>query len=348
MKKILSMALIVALCMSVSLNVFAAGFNAGVEIKTDKNGNTTITVQDSGLYEKQNVTLTVACSLNEAYVVYEGKAVESSLDVNAKKIAFSVIGGGTYTIKEGTPSEDELPEEPETPDQPDQPDTPTNPDTPDTPDTPDEPQRPQRPVKPIGPETEEPSEEEPQPAELPFSDLAEADWFYNDVAWVYEQGLMKGMPNGTFAPGVATSRGMIVTILWRLEGQPAPVSTSPFADVKIGSYYEQAIAWAAENQIVNGVSETAFQPDTSITREQFATILYRYAKNYKGCDVSVGEDTNILSYNDAFSISDYAFPALQWACGAGLMNGSGDALMPGGFATRAQAAALLHRFCQTY
>ena len=341
-------ALLIALTMLLSCTAFAGEFNAGVSFSSDSDGNTTIQVEDSDLFDTRKVTLTVDCDLETAYVVFEGKAVTSTLDEEEGKITFAVIDGGVYTIKAGVPSEDELPEEPETPDQPDQPDTPTNPDTPDTPDTPNVPQRPQRPVKPIGPETEEPSEKEPQPAELPFTDLAEADWFYNDVAWAYEQGLMKGMPDGTFAPGVATSRGMIVTILWRLVGQPAPVSTSPFADVKIGSYYEQAIAWAAENQIVNGVSETAFQPDTSITREQFATILYRYAKNYKGCDVSVGEDTNILSYNDAFSISDYAFPALQWACGAGLMNGSGDALMPGGFATRAQAAALLHRFCQTY
>lgn len=331
MKKILSMALIVALCMSVSLNVFAAGFNAGVEI-TEGDGAITVTVQHSEVLVSRQPTLKVPCDFAAAQVTFSGQVLDSVVEEGY--ICFVVATGGDYVITEV-----------ELPDQPDTPDVPT---TPDTPSEPEEPQRPQQPVKPIGPETEEPSEEEPQPAELPFTDLAEADWFYNDVAWAYEQGLMKGMPDGTFAPGVATSRGMIVTILWRLEGQPAPVSTSPFADVKIGSYYEQAIAWAAENQIVNGVSETAFQPDTSITREQFATILYRYAKNYKGCDVSVGEDTNILSYNDAFSISDYAFPALQWACGAGLMNGSGDALMPGGFATRAQAAALLHRFCQTY
>ena len=148
-----------------------------------------------------------------------------------------------------------------------------------------------------------------------------------------------------FAPGATTSRGMIVTILWRLEGIPA-ASACPFTDVATGSYYEQAIAWAAENGIVNGVSKTSFKPDGAITREQFATILYRYAKDYKGYDVSVGEDTNILSYVDAFDISDYAFPALQWACGAGLMNGSDGALMPGGNANRAQAAALLHRFCE--
>ena len=105
------------------------------------------------------------------------------------------------------------------------------------------------------------------------------------------------------------------------------------------------IMWAAENGIVNGFGPTTFRPDDTITREQFAAILYRYAKDYKGYDVSAGEDTNILSYNDASSVSEYAIPAMQWACGAGLMNGSDGNLLPASGATRAQAAALLHRFC---
>lgn len=179
---------------------------------------------------------------------------------------------------------------------------------------------------------------------FPFTDVP-TTWYYGDVAYVWSNSLMNGTGSSSFSPNATTSRGMIVTILWRLEGQPAAGSCT-FTDVKAGSYYEQAIAWAAENGIVNGINANSFNPDGTITREQFATILYRYAKEYKGYDVSVGEDTNILSYADAFSISEYAFPALQWACGAGLMNGSDGALMPGGSATRAQAAALLHRFCE--
>ena len=324
MKKILSMALIVALCMSVSLNVFAAGFNAGVEI-TEGDGVITVTVQHSEVLVSRQPTLKVPCDFAAAQVTFNGQVLDSVLEEGY--VCFAVAAGGDYVITEV--------------------EAPDTPDTPDTRDTPDEPQRPDRPVKPVGPEKEEPSEEEPQPAELPFTDLTEADWFHGDVAWVYENSLMNGLTATTFGPGAATSRGMIVTILWRLEGMPT-AGACPFADVTAGSYYEQAIAWAAENQIVTGVSATAFHPNANITREQFAAILYRYAKNYKGYDVSAGEDTNILSYSDALSISDYAFPALQWACGAGLMNGSGDALMPDGFATRAQAAALLHRFCQTY
>ena len=182
---------------------------------------------------------------------------------------------------------------------------------------------------------------------LPFVDVTVADWFYNDVVYVYENGLMNGTSATTFSPYGITTRGQIVTILWRLEGQPAVSSACPFMDVAVGSYYENAITWAAANGIVTGYSATAFGPDDQITREQMATILYRYAKNYKGYDVSVGESTNILSYTDAFDISEYAYAPLQWACGAGLINGMGDGgLAPQGQANRAQAAAILHRFCE--
>jgi hypothetical protein len=129
-----------------------------------------------------------------------------------------------------------------------------------------------------------------------------------------------------------------------MEGQPVPMTANTFKDVEKGAYYEQAVAWAAEKGIVNGYGDT-FGPNDNITREQFATILFRYAQ-YKGYDVSVGEDTNILSYADAFSVSEYAIPAMQWACGAGLIHGNGDQLMPNGVASRAQAAAILHRFCE--
>jgi len=177
-----------------------------------------------------------------------------------------------------------------------------------------------------------------------YTDVDITQWYHESIDYVIASGLMNGTGAATFAPNATTSRGMIVTILWRLEGQPVPKAPAAFTDVEKGAYYEQAVAWAAENGIVNGYGET-FGPNDIITREQFATILYRYAKDYKGYDVSVGEDTNILSYSDAFSISEYAFAALQWACGAGLMNGSGDSLMPGDGATRAQTAAILHRFC---
>ena len=139
---------------------------------------------------------------------------------------------------------------------------------------------------------------------------------------------------------------MIVTILYRLENEPAVSGSLPFDDVKPGSYYENAIMWAAENNIVSGYGNRMFGPDDHITREQMAAILWRYAM-YTGYDVSVGEDTNILSYDDAQSVSEYAVPAMQWACGDGIISGtSATTLSPQGNATRAQVAAILHRFCE--
>ena len=180
--------------------------------------------------------------------------------------------------------------------------------------------------------------------ELPFTDVVRGDWFFDDVRYVYETGLMNGVSATRFAPYGSTTRGMIVTILYRMEGQPAVSRDCPFTDVASGSYYERAITWAAANGIVTGHSSTIFAPDANITREQLAAILYRYAV-YKGLDVSVGENTNILSYEDFASLSEYAIPAMQWACGAGILYGFGGSLLPDAPANRLQAAAILHRFC---
>ena len=180
--------------------------------------------------------------------------------------------------------------------------------------------------------------------ELPFTDVGRGDWFFDAVRYVYENGLMNGVTATRCAPSGSTTRGMIVTILYRMEGQPAVSRDCPFTDVASGSYYERAITWAAANGIVTGHSGTIFAPDASITREQLAAILYRYAV-YKGLDVSVGENTNILSYEDFASLSEYAIPAMQWACGAGILYGFGGSLLPDAPANRLQAAAILHRFC---
>ena len=136
---------------------------------------------------------------------------------------------------------------------------------------------------------------------------------------------------------------MVVTILYRLAGEPA-ASGSTFTDVSSGSYYEKAVAWANANGIVTGYSSDRFGPNDPVTREQFAAMLHRYAK-HTGMDVSVSEETNILSYSDALSIHDYAMDAMQWACGAGLIQGSDrQELMPLSSTTRAQLAAILDRF----
>ena len=178
-----------------------------------------------------------------------------------------------------------------------------------------------------------------------FTDVDNRDWFYDAVEYVSSNGIMKGVSETVFAPENDTTRGMIVTMLYRMEGEPAVTAASPFADVAAGQYYADAVAWAAANGIVTGTSETTFAPNVNITREQLSAILYRYAQ-YKGYDVSVGEDTNILSYADALSVSAYAVPAMQWACGAGIINGIGNSLVPTGNATRAQVATMLMRFAE--
>ncbi len=180
-----------------------------------------------------------------------------------------------------------------------------------------------------------------------FSDVAPSAWYASDVAYAAERGLLKGVSDNTFAPEASMTRAMVVTCLYRLAGEPAFMNDNIFSDVPRGSYYEKAVIWANGKGIVKGISEGKFAPNAEVTREQLAAILFRYA-NYREYDVSVGENTNILSYDDAFSVSEYAYASLQWACGAGIIGGIGSNLVPAGSATRAQIAAILHRFCEAY
>ena len=180
----------------------------------------------------------------------------------------------------------------------------------------------------------------------PFTDVKENDWFFDNVKYANQNGLMSGVTNATFAPNDSLTRAMLVTVLWRAEGKPVVDFAMPFTDVVNSAYYAEAIRWAASENIVNGITETEFAPDMNITREQIATIVYRYAK-YKGYDVSVGEDTNILSYADFDEISEYAISAMQYAVGSGLMKGKTEtALNPKDNATRAEIAAILNRFIE--
>lgn len=202
---------------------------------------------------------------------------------------------------------------------------------------------------PTTPPTTDPGAETPTtPADpatgLPFTDVGPGDWFLENVKYVYEKGLMNGTSDTTFSPKKTTNRAMIVTILHRLEGTPAPGAPAPFTDVPAGQYYAEAVAWAAANSIVNGTSETTYAPLNNITREQMAAILYRYAQ-YKNYDVSGSAD--LSAFTDAASISDYAVSALQWAVDAGLINGKGNGILdPKGSATRAEVSAILSRFCE--
>ena len=188
-----------------------------------------------------------------------------------------------------------------------------------------------------------------EPVDLPFADVPEGYWAYDAIQYVYGEGLMAGTSGSTFSPEGTTTRGQIVTILWRLSGSPVVNYAMDYNDVAEGSYYAEAIRWAASEGIAGGYGGGVFGPDDPITREQLAVMLHRYAQ-HEGCDVSIGEDINILSYADAFTVSEYAVSALQWACGAGIISGTGDGstLTPQGEATRAQAATVLMRFCEEY
>ncbi len=192
---------------------------------------------------------------------------------------------------------------------------------------------------------------DPSEEKTPFDDVDETDWFYNDVEFVYENGLMNGISGTLFAPNTNITRAMLVTVLYRAEGAPTVSHDQlldSFDDVEENSWYQTAVAWAKANGIVNGVSATAFDPNRPITREQIAAIMYRYAQ-YKGYDVSVGENTNILSYDDFESISEYAIAPMQYAVGSGLMKGkTASTLNPLDNATRAEIAAILHRFIKAH
>ena len=179
---------------------------------------------------------------------------------------------------------------------------------------------------------------------LPFLDVASDAWYYDAVAYVYENGMMNGTSSNVFSPNATTTRGMIVTMLYRLEGEPRVSGTSTFDDVANGMYYADAIAWAAGNDIVTGYDDTTFGPNDAITREQMAAILYRYAQ-YKGYRTTASAD--LSGYVDAGDVSSYALSALQWASAEGLVTGtSSTALTPGGSATRAQVATIFMRFME--
>ena len=189
-------------------------------------------------------------------------------------------------------------------------------------------------------------DENPGTGVNPFTDISEKDWFYGDVMFVYENGLMLGTSKTLFSPHGTAMRGMMVTILWRMEGSPVPKGKNSFTDVEAGKWYADAITWTAENGIFAGYGKDKFGPDDPIAREQLAAIFYRYA-DYKGYDLTVKGDLD--KFKDADKITDYAKTAMQWAVGSGLVKEkSGNLLDPQGTATRAEIAAMLHRFIEKY
>lgn len=177
-----------------------------------------------------------------------------------------------------------------------------------------------------------------------FSDVKETDWFFQSVQYVCAHGIMNGSSGNSFAPQDKTTRGMIVTMLYRYDGSPVVSGQCPFGDVAAGKYYRKAVIWAAENQIVGGLGGDRFGPDEPVTREQLAAILYRYA-NYKGYDTQ--RSVELAKFADRDDVGSYAVNAVKWAVADGLLSGvSATELQPKGFAIRAQVAAILMRFCE--
>ena len=188
------------------------------------------------------------------------------------------------------------------------------------------------------------ADENPDIVVNPFTDVSEKDWFYNDAMFVYKNGLMLGTSKTLFSPHGTVTRGMMATILWRMEGSLAPKGENSFTDVEAGRWYTDAITWTAENGIFAGYSKDKFGPDDPITREQLTAIFYRYA-DYKGYKLTV--TGNLDKFEDADKITDYAKTVMQWAVGNGLIKGKSENLLdPQGTATRAEIAAMLHRFVE--
>ena len=198
-----------------------------------------------------------------------------------------------------------------------------------TPGTPSAPVTPAKPAAPVG---------------LPFAEVSGSDWVYNDVRYVYEKGIMDGTGADRFSPNAPLTRAMIVTILYRMAGSPSVSGSSDFTDVAAGKWFAKAVAWAAANGIVNGYGSGLFGPNDPVTREQLAAILYRYAV-YGGM-TAVTLEENLGSFADTAQLSAYAIQAMNWAVGQGLINGSGSNLVPKAQATRAQVAAIIHRYLE--
>ena len=189
--------------------------------------------------------------------------------------------------------------------------------------------------------------DEPDAVKNPFADVNAGDWFYQDVLFSYEKGLMSGMDAAAFAPYANTTRAQIAVIFYRMEGSPAVEGENSFTDVVRGSgtaWFYDAVTWAQQNGIMGGYSNSSFAPNDPITREQLTAIFYRYAQ-YKGYDTTQG-GMAIREFDDYESISDYAMGAMAWAVNTGLVKGDSNLLYPKGTATRAELAALLHRFAE--
>ena len=312
----------IAMMLSGTLSVAQANdFNAAIEVSRTENEIIVIIPDNADVYNRVDTTISIPCDAQWKAVVVkqDGKSIPATVQDGV--VTFPVKQGGEYILTLSTDSENanqdnstggaQHPVHDDTQKETSSSDVSNSTDTTDT---------------------------------NKFEDVYVSDWYFDAVQYVYENDMMAGTSDITFSPNQTTTRGMIVTILYRLEGEPTVTGTTAFTDVTADQYYANAVAWAVQNGIVAGSDATTFAPNNAITREQMAAILYRYAQ-FKGYDVSAKAD--LSTYIDAADVSAYATDAMAWASQTGLITGtSATTLSPAGQATRAQVATILMRFCE--
>ena len=312
----------IAMMLSGTLSAARANdFNATIEVSRTENEIIVIIPDNAEVYDRVDTTISIPCDAQwkTVDVKQDGKSIPAT--VRDGVVTFPVKQGGEYILTLSTDSENanqdnstggaQHPVHDDTQKETSSSDVSNSTDTTDT---------------------------------NKFEDVYVSDWYFDAVQYVYENDMMAGTSDITFSPNQTTTRGMIETILYRLEGEPTVTGKTPFTDVTADQYYANAVAWAVQNGIVAGSDATTFAPNNAITREQMAAILYRYAQ-FKGYDVSAKAD--LSTYIDAADVSAYATDAMAWASQTGLITGtSATTLSPAGQATRAQVATILMRFCE--
>ena len=312
----------IAMMLSGTLSAARANdFNATIEVSRTENEIIVIIPDNAEVYDRVDTTISIPCDAQwkTVDVKQDGKSIPAT--VRDGVVTFPVKQGGEYILTLSTDSENanqdnstggaQHPVHDDTQKETSSSDVSNSTDTTDT---------------------------------NKFEDVYVSDWYFDAVQYVYENDMMAGTSDITFSPNQTTTRGMIVTILYRLEGEPTVTGTTAFTDVTADQYYANAVAWAVQNGIVAGSDATTFAPNNASTREQMAAILYRYAQ-FKGYDVSAKAD--LSTYIDAADVSAYATDAMAWASQTGLITGtSATTLSPAGQATRAQVATILMRFCE--
>ena len=312
----------IAMMLSGTLSAARANdFNATIEVSRTENEIIVIIPDNAEVYDRVDTTISIPCDAQwkTVDVKQDGKSIPAT--VRDGVVTFPVKQGGEYILTLSTDSENanqdnstggaQHPVHDDTQKETSSSDVSNSTDTTDT---------------------------------NKFEDVYVSDWYFDAVQYVYVNDMMAGTSDITFSPNQTTTRGMIVTILYRLEGEPTVTGTTAFTDVTADQYYANAVAWAVQNGIVAGSDATTFAPNNAITREQMAAILYRYAQ-FKGYDVSAKAD--LSTYIDAADVSAYATDAMAWASQTGLITGtSATTLSPAGQATRAQVATILMRFCE--